>query len=127
MTMVILYLGKLNQLMYFFRRFKFSIDKFKDSLSKLDLFLSITQVNNARKKKITNFDKIKFENLSFSYPNFAKNELKFLTIIENRIKSYSRSLSDYEKDQLHLIEEAKKEAKQENPIILNDINLELEI
>lgn len=127
MTMVILYLWKLNQLMYFFRRFKFSINKFTDSLLKLDLFLSVTEVNNTRKNNIDDFNKITFKNLSFSYPNFAKNELKFLTIIENRIKSYSWVLSDYEKDQLHLIEEAKKEARLENSLILTDINLELEV
>ncbi len=113
--------------MYFVRRFKFGIDKLKDSLLKLNLFLNLTEVSNEKRKNIKSFETITFKDLSFSYPNFAKKELEFLTIIENRIKSYSKNISEYEKDQLHLIEETKKEAEHENPIILDNINLNFEI
>jgi hypothetical protein len=37
---------------------------------------------------LENFEKIEFQNVGFSYPNFAEIELKYLEIIENRIKSY---------------------------------------
>ncbi|MDF1682987.1 MAG: hypothetical protein P1U46_04750 [Patescibacteria group bacterium] len=53
-------------------------------------------------------------------------ELKYLEITENRIKKYSRR-DEYKKDQLHLIEESRKEAKKINPLILKKINLEFEV
>jgi hypothetical protein len=51
--------------------------------------------------------------------------LKFLEISENRIKSYS-SESEYGKNELTMIADAKKEAMQENSIILENINLRLQ-
>jgi hypothetical protein len=113
--------------MYFVRRFKFFIDKFTDSLLKLNLFLNLTELSKNKRRNIKSFESVTFKDLTFSYPNFAKKELEFLTIIENRIKSYSKNATEYEKDQLHLIEETKKEAEQENPIILDNINLKFEI
>jgi ABC-type multidrug transport system fused ATPase/permease subunit len=47
-------------------------------------------------------------------------ELKYLEIIENRIKSY---WGKYEENELHLIEESKKEILEKSPIILERTNL----
>lgn len=127
MTMTLLYVERVSSLFTFLRYIKFRINEFSDSLLKLDLFLDITKNIKSKKLYMDNFDKIKIKNLYFEYPNFAKEELKYLQIIENRIKSYSWKVSNYEKDQLHMIEEAKKESKQKNPVILKDINLEFEL
>jgi ABC-type multidrug transport system fused ATPase/permease subunit len=113
--------------MYFVRSFRFFIDRVIDSLLKLNIFLNLTEVTEKKRKNIKSFNKIEFKNVTFSYPNFAKKELEFLIIIENRIKAYSKNNNEYEKDQLHLIEETKKEAEQKSPIILNKINLNFEI
>ena len=127
MTMVMLYVWRINNLMYFVRSFRFFIDRVIDSLLKLNIFLNLTEVTEKKRKNIKSFNKIEFKNVTFSYPNFAKKELEFLIIIENRIKAYSKNNNEYEKDQLHLIEETKKEAEQKSPIILNKINLNFEI
>lgn len=122
MTLVLLYAWRVNELFDFFRSLKFDFDRFKDDLSKLDLFLEITSITDIKDININDFNSISFINTNFSYPNFAKEELKYLEIIEKRIKSYSRQW-EYEMDQLHLIEETRLEAKNINPIILNNINL----
>jgi hypothetical protein len=93
----------------------------------LDVFLDITNKKKNKTFYLKDFNSIEFKNLSFSYPNFAKEELKYLEIVENRIKSYSSDLSSYNKDRIHMIDEARKEAKQKNQIILKNINLGLQI
>jgi hypothetical protein len=105
---------------------RFIFNSFYDRLLKLDLFLDLTQVKKNKKLFIKTFNKIECKNLSFAYPNFAKEELKYLEIIENRIKSYNTN-DTYDKDQLHLIEEAKKEAKVRNMNILDNISLRFEV
>jgi len=70
------------------RHLKFHVRDFKDDLLKLDLFLQITKQKKEKRNLLDDFHIIEFKNVSFSYPNFAKEELKYLEIIENRIKSY---------------------------------------
>lgn len=107
------------------RHLKFRVRDFQDDLLKLDLFLQITKQKKEKRNLLDDFHIIEFKNVSFSYPNFAKEELKYLEIIENRIKSYG-NIWDYGKDELHMIEEAKNEAKQTPPMILKNINLSFE-
>ena len=126
MTLTLLYVGKINELFNFIRYLKFDINDFQDSLLKLDVFLDITSKKKDKKLYLKDFNSIEFKNLHFSYPNFAKEELKYLEIVENRIKSYSWDVTEYSKNELHMIKETKKEAKQKNPIILKEINLKLE-
>jgi hypothetical protein len=123
--MVLLYSDRINGLFDFFRRIKFELDKLKDNLEKLGLLLDITKIKKDKNKKIDNISKIEFINTKFSYPNFAKEELKYLEILERRILSYKKSNS-YIKDELFMIKEAREELKQENPIILENINLVFE-
>ena len=125
MTMSILYISRLQELWAFIRISKFQLNDFKDNLLKLDLFIDLTTVKNKKTQVVKSFDSIIFKDLEFSYPNFAELELKYLEITENRIRNYSYKW-EYEKDKLHLIEEARKEAKKENPIILKNINIEFE-
>jgi len=127
MTMALLYVWKINGLFSFFRYFKFDFYRFKYDILKLDLFLDITKLKKTKNFNLDSFSNIEFKNLNFKYPNFAKQELKYFKIIENRIKSYSWDISDYNKDQLHMVEEAKKEAKQVNSIILENISLSFNI
>ena len=126
MTMVLLYTSRINGFLDFIRWLRFIFNSFYDRLLKLDLFLDLTQVKKNKKLFIKTFNKIECKNLSFAYPNFAKEELKYLEIIENRIKSYNTN-DTYDKDQLHLIEEAKKEAKVRNMNILDNISLRFEV
>jgi hypothetical protein len=55
---------------------------------KLDVFLELTAEEKNKKLYLESFEKIEFQDVGFSYPNFALIELKYLEIIENRIKSY---------------------------------------
>jgi len=126
MTLSLLYISRINELFSFFRYFKFDLDRFLDSLLKLNLFLNISEKKEYKNLNKNVFSKIELINLKFSYPNFAEEELKYLEITENRIRSYSSS-GDYVKDQIHIIEEARKQSKEINPIILEDINLKFEL
>lgn len=126
MTLALLYVGKMNDVFNFLRYLKFYIDDFKDQLLKLDLFLDISSPKKEKTIYLSEFQKIQFDNVGFSYPNFAKEELRYLEIIENRIKSYS-SLDEYRKNELHLIEESRKEVKVKNPQILENISLDFQI
>jgi len=123
--MVLLYSDRINELFNFFRGIKFDIDRLKDNLEKLDLFLDITKTRDNKNRKLKELSRIEFTNTNFSYPNFAKEELKYLEILERRLLSYS-SQESYIKDELHMIKEAREELKEENPIILEDINLVFE-
>jgi len=113
-------------LLNFIRIFRFNINRLNDELSKLDLFLNLTEIRKIKKLYPKDITIIEVNNLNFSYPNFAKEELKYLEIIERRINSYS-SKGNYEKDQLHMIEEARKESKIENPVILENINISFKV
>ena len=126
MTMSILYIWRLEEFFHFLRSFRWQLDDFKDNLLKLDIFLDLMNKEQKEKKSINDFKLITFTDVEFKYPNFAEMELKYLKITENRIKRYSEQ-GEYEKDQLHLIEESRKEAKKINPLILKKINLEFEI
>ncbi|MDQ7022647.1 MAG: ABC transporter ATP-binding protein [Candidatus Gracilibacteria bacterium] len=125
MTMVLMYSDRINELFNFFRTIKFDLDRLKDNLEKLDLLLDISKINKNKNKNLTDIRKIEFINTNFKYPNFAKEELKYLEILERRILSYTDN-SSYIKDELYMIKEAREELKQENPIILEDINLVFE-
>ena len=125
MTMSILYIWRLEEFFTFVRSFKWELDEFKDNLLKLDLFLDLVDTSSIKKINELDFSSIKFISVDFKYPNFAETELKYLEITENRIKKYSNNW-EYEKDELHLIEESRKELKKINPIILNKINLNFE-
>lgn len=88
MTMTIMYVSRINTIFGFLRMLKFSTNNFVDNLKKLDVFLDITEPNKHKTQSLENFRCVSFENVVFSYPNFAKYELKYLTIIEERVKSY---------------------------------------
>lgn len=94
MTMMLLYISRIDQILSFVRTFRFFRDRFSDDLKKLDLFLDLTdgqkRLSGEKIKSLKNFDTISLENVEFSYPKFAKYELRYLKIIEERIKSYSR-------------------------------------
>ena len=126
MAMVLLYSDRISELFNFFRSIKFEIDRLKDNLEKLDLLLDMAKSKKQKKKELNKISKIEFINTNFKYPNFAKEELRYLEILERRIKSYSNN-SWYVKDELHMIKEAREELKEENPIILEDISLIFEI
>ena len=126
MTMVLLYSDRISELFNFFRSIKFEIDRLKDNLEKLDLLLDMAKIKKQKNKELNKISKIEFINTNFKYPNFAKEELRYLEILERRIKSYSNN-SWYVKNELHMIKEAREELKEENPIILEDINLIFEI
>lgn len=126
MTMSILYIWRLEEFFHFLRSFKWQLDSFKDNLLKLDIFLDLMNKEENNKIIVNDFNSISFRNVEFKYPNFVEVELKYLEITENRIKKYSEQ-GEYEKDQLHLIEESRKEAKEINPLILKKISLEFEI
>ena len=123
MTLALLYVSRINEVLTFFRRLKFNLNDFTDNLLKLNLFLDITEIKKDKIFSWKNIEKIEIKNMSFHYQNFAKEELKYFKIIEDRIKSYSWDKTNSEKDELHMIQEAKKEAKVINPFILKDINL----
>jgi len=126
MTLTLLYVSRINELFNFLRHLKFDIYEFQDNLLKLDIFLDLTSKKNNKTLHLHNFSSIEFREVSFSYPNFAKEEMKYLEIVEKRIQKLSTDLSSYDKDNLHMIEEARKESRQKNPMILENINLILE-
>jgi len=126
LTLILLYISRINDFMYFIRSFKFEYNHFSDNLLKLDLFLDLTEISKNKNLFKEDINKLEFKNVSFNYPNFAEKELKYIEIIENRLKSYSWKMSDYEKDQLHIIQEAKKDIQIKPPTILNNINIVFE-
>lgn len=125
MTMTLLYVTRMGELFHFLRVFKFRLDEFKDDLLKLDVFLDITKTEKNKISIPKWFDQISFEKVVFKYPNFAEYELKYLEIVENRIKSYTWE-SEYTKNELHMIQESKKEALEENPIIFKSIDIKFQ-
>lgn len=126
LTLILLYISRINDFMYFIRSFKFEYNHFSDNLLKLDLFLDLTEISKNKNLFKEDINKLEFKNVSFNYLNFAEKELKYIEIIENRLKSYSWKMSDYEKDQLHIIQEAKKDIQIKPPTILNNINIVFE-
>lgn len=94
MTMMLLYISRIDQILSFIRSFRFFRDRFLDDLKKLDLFLDLTdgqkRFSEEKVNNLKDFQKISLEKVEFSYPKFAKYELRYLEIIEKRIKSYSR-------------------------------------
>ncbi|PID83911.1 hypothetical protein CSB09_03710 [Candidatus Gracilibacteria bacterium] len=126
MTMMLLYISRIDQILSFVRTFRFFRDRFSDDLKKLDLFLDLTdgqkRLSGEKIKSLKNFDTISLENVEFSYPKFAKYELRYLKIIEERIKSYSR-IGSAEKNELHAIEEARKDLQEISPKILQGVDL----
>jgi len=91
MAMVLLYSDRISELFNFFRSIKFEIDRLKDNLEKLDLLLDMAKSKKQKKKELNKISKIEFINTNFKYPNFAKEELRYLEILERRIKSYSNN------------------------------------
>lgn len=69
----------------YFRRLRFDIGTTLDDLQKLDIFLILTEKTNTAHISNWNFEKIILKNATFKYPNFAKYELQFLEIVENRL------------------------------------------
>lgn len=127
MTLTVLYVQKINDMISFFRRFKFGIIELKESLWYLNLFLEITEKNKNKNIFLEDLKKIEFKNVGFSYPNFIKHELKFLEIFEKALKEYWLDKTTYSKEWFHMIEEARKTINQNPPVILKDIDLKFEV
>lgn len=125
MTMALLYINRLQDFISDLWYSRFRLNNFFDQLLKLDLFLNLCEWRYEKKLEIKKFNKISFKNVSFQYPSFYEQELKYLNILENRIKSYS-SKWEYEKKELHLIKESREQAKIKNENILNNVNLTFE-
>jgi hypothetical protein len=65
---------------------------------------------------------ITLHNVTFHYPNISHLELEYFNIIERRIKKYGNKLNEDQQDELHIITEARKEAKITPPNILQNIS-----
>lgn len=125
MTMTILYVDRINSLIYFFRRVRFQFIEFKENLWYLNLFLDITEPKVWKDAYKDDFKTLEFKNVSFSYPNFVNHEIKYLEIFEKTLKAYGRK-TEYSEEWLFEIEEARKTLHEKPPIILKNINLKFE-
>lgn len=126
MTMTLLYTSKISQAFNFFRRLKIDMNEVFDELEKLDIFLSITEKTDTKQISEKNFAKISFENVKFSYPNLAKYEVRFLEIIEKRLEKLAGN-NQWDRNDLHAIQEAKKDVSEASPVILENVNLAFEV
>lgn len=124
MTLTLMYSSRIKELLNFIKNFSFLKNNFIDDLLKLNLFLEITDYKEESFIQPKDFRDIEFKNVSFSYPNFAKYESKYLDIIENRIKSYNpKDIDEYQANELHLISQTRKELETKNPMILSKVNI----
>lgn len=127
MTMTVLYTQRINDMISFFRRFKFGMIELRESLGYLNLFLEVTEEKKSKNIFLENFEKLNFKKVNFSYPNFVKQELKYLEIFEKMLKERWLAKTEFSRDWFHMIEEARKTINQEQPIILKNINLDFEV
>lgn len=126
MTMTLLYADRINSIINFLRRLKFNLIDFKENLGYLNLFLEVTEEKENKKIFLENFSSLKFKNVWFSYPNFVKQELRYLEIFEKTLKAYWRK-TEWINEGFHEIEEAKKTINEVPPVILKNVNLDFEI
>lgn len=126
MTMTLLYADRINSIINFLRRLKFNLIDFKENLGYLNLFLEVTEEKENKKIYLENFSHLEFKNVWFSYPNFVKQELKYLEIFEKTLKAYWRK-TEWINEGFHEIEEAKKTINEIPPVILKNVNLNFEI
>lgn len=124
MTMTLLYIEKIQSVFDYLRRVYFDFWDLHEGLMKFDLFLDLTENKNPNAISHKNFAKISFKNVKFSYPNFAKHELRYLQILEETIKRFS-SKRDME-DEIAEIAETKKELSESMPLILRGVDMEFE-
>lgn len=124
MAMSVVYISRIESIVWDLFSSRLHYNRFVDSLLKFWLFLDLSKETVSKDKILTNIDKIEVSNLGFSYPNFAEIEIRYLTIMENRIKSYKND-REYE-DQLAEIEDSKKELEVIPPVILNEVNFTFE-
>ncbi len=126
MTMTLLYIEKMRGVFDYIRTFRFRYISLVNDLLQFDIFLDLTENRDSEKfLKNWTFDKIIFKNVAFHYPNFAKHEIKYLEIIEKRIKKLESGKRLQE--ELEVIAEARKELAQTPPQILDNINLTFEV
>ncbi len=94
----------------------------KEKLASLELYLTATHQTNTDIVSTVSYDRIDIQHLTFRYPSFSEFELAFFDILLRKI-SKSVHQTDYELNQLHSIQEAKKNAMTINPLILKDVSL----
>lgn len=127
--MATIYMGRMSNITDRFFRVFTDRYEFIEHISILQFFLDfIDEKKQSRLEKISNtIEWVHFSNIRFSYPKPAQAEINFLDI---KIATLKRILwkqkDDYTLDELHMYEEAKKEAKIENPEILHGINMSFE-
>lgn len=123
MTMTLLYMTQFETIILDFQNMSFQKNRFEDGVRKLSLFLWLTK--NTKKNVLYSpviLWNIALKNISFHYPNISKLELDYFDIVEKRIKKYKGKREEYQEDELHAIEKARKEADIIPPIILRDIS-----
>lgn len=124
MTMVIMYSSQLQSIMETFFNLKLEYLDFVDTLSKVNLYMALTEENKGKKQRPWSLDRIEIKNLSFSYPNVSDQELKLFEIVKKRMKAlaWKRGLYEWEENTLFAVKEAERDSKIKNPTILNNLN-----
>lgn len=118
----------LNKLSWFISRIinsKREIEDATQSLDILELYLEATEQQHTQQDSSQiHYDYIKFNRLTFAYPQFTEYELKYFDILLKKIDQ-STTKSDRKLNQLHAIQEAKEKSKEISPTILHNIDLML--
>lgn len=122
--MTLLYIEKMRSVFDYLRQVYFDFWDLHEGLMKFDLFLDLTENKNPHAISCKNFSKISFKNVKFSYPNFVTYELRYLQILEEKIKRFS-SKRDRESELAEIVD-AKKEISQIMPLILKSVDMEFE-
>jgi ABC-type bacteriocin/lantibiotic exporter with double-glycine peptidase domain len=126
MTMSIMYVSRIEDffsyLVYIIPQFR----SFSDSVRKFEIFLSIAAHGETLKQEKfqEEIEAVRIKRLTFRYPKMVQEELQFINIAIDRIKQYSSKADDQDLDELHMLENLRKEAEHPSPIVLRNITIE---
>lgn len=100
--------------------------KLQLSTASMSLYLKMTEKIGNISEKNFQLKKLSFENLSFSYPNFAIYEKEYLETLNNLVGEVKLG-SEYVDEQItKIIQDIQENLEKEFPIILKNLNLEFE-
>jgi ABC-type multidrug transport system fused ATPase/permease subunit len=129
MTMTVMYMGRVSDAMgRFFRTLSERYD-IMEHVSILEFFLSFAEERG--RDRILHYDatpsRVNIEHLDFAYPKAASAEIAFLDIKIKTLKHIiKRHKNNWDIEDLHAYEEAKKDAMKNNPTILKNVNMVFE-